>query len=447
MTNVDTRTYREGDEDQIARLLNECFGLFNSFGLTGEKWLRIFELDPGFRKDLAFVAEKDGKIISHVQVIVREMTVGSGAELQVAGIGNVSTLQEHRREGYSTRVMTHALEVAKEKGFPTSALFAGQQAPAHTMYQKLGFTDLYLPVMLFRGAKTPLRWNNEQATLTKSEPRVRIRESDEDDDTSLLQIYEKNCKRYNGLVIRDMKIWKSKFRNSFFYECPFYEEESKPNNILVAETEEGEIIGYAMSCLAKRDKLGHICEVLTIPGREKEAGRPLAERVASNLAEMKSLANMVYSSENTLIDELFRKGSSPAPGVMGAFMLKTLDMKRVIESSFHVAPQMKRHLPGKLSDHKGATTIQIAGGESTTTTFDGGALSVLRGEEKGGEKATFSDYGSFGKLLLGAKSFTELVSEEKVKMSTRGANKRELIRLFETVFPKKPILTCSGDLW
>jgi len=436
---VSIRTYREGDEDEIARLLRECFDSFNSFGLTGEKWLKLFELDPGFRRDLAFVAEKDGKIVSHIQIIEREITVGSAARLQVAGIGNVSTFQEHRREGYSTRVLTHALKVVKEKGFPASALFAGQLAPAHTMYQKLGFTDMYLPVMLFRGAKAPLRCNN-QVMSTPARQKVEIRESDERDDQSLLGIYEKNCSIHNGLVIRDKKTWKSKFRDSFFYECPFYEEESKPNSILVAETEEGEIIGYAMSCLAKRDKLGHICEVLTLPRREKEAGRPLAEQVISNLAKMKSLANMVYSSENTLIDQLFRKGSSPALGVIGGFMLRTLDIKSVLESSFHITPQT-------LSDLRKTITIQVSGGETVRVRLDEGAVSVHRSGEKGGDKVTFSDYGSLGKLLLGAKSFAELVSEEKVKISTSGAEKSELIRLFETAFPKKPILTCSGDLW
>jgi len=246
MNEMTVRTYREGDEDEIARLLRECFDSFNSFALTGEKWLKISEFDPGFRKDLAFVAEKDGKIVSHAQVIVREITVGSAGRLKVAGIGNVSTFQEHRREGYSTRVLAHALEVVKEKGFPASALFAGQLGPAHTMYQKLGFADVYLPAMLFRGVKAPLRWNNE-VMPTQSGQKLEIRESDERDDQSLLGIYEMNCSTHNGLVIRDMKTWKSKFRDSFFYECPFYEEESKPNNILVAETEQGEIIGYAMS--------------------------------------------------------------------------------------------------------------------------------------------------------------------------------------------------------
>jgi predicted acetyltransferase len=446
MNDLIVRTYREGDEDEIARLLNECFDSFKSFALTGEKWLKISELDPGFRKDLAFVAEKDGKIVSHVQIIAREITVGSAARLQVAGIGNVSTSREYRRTGISTKLSMHALQVAKERGFPASALFTSPQIPAHRIYLRIGFTDVYSPVFLLRALKSPLKWGNDKAKPTLSQRKVKIRESNESDDPSLLKIYEKNYDAYNGLAVRNLKEWKSKFRNRFFYECPFYEESPESSNLVVADADAGEVVGYAMSCFTQRDKLGHVCEVMSLPGWEKEAGLLLAERLLSDLAEAKPASLLIYSSENTLVDRLFREGSSPLEGV-NVFMFKILNVKALMESLFHLTSPARKFVSQVFQDWRGAIILQIAGGESVTMKFDGETTSIREGEERSGEKVTFSDPESFAKILFGGKSFMDLIIEKKVNVSMDHAKRGEVVKILEKTFPKKPILTCPSDKW
>ncbi len=444
MNNAIIRTYREGEEDEIAKLLGECFDSYKSSGLTGAMWLRIFEFDPGYRKDLAFVAEKDGKIVSHVQLVVRDLKVGSGATLRVAGIANVSTLRDFRREGISTKLLMHAINDAMEQGFPSTALFTGAQIPAHRIYLKLGLTDIYFPVLLLRGTKAPLGWNHQKTKRKSSKQKVEIRESNENDDSSILRIYEKNCYAHNGLAVRDMGTWKSKYRKLFVYECPFYEEKPKPSNVLVAE-EEGEIIGYAVSGFAKRDKLGHICEVLTLPDRELEAGRPLAEHIVSNLANEKPVSNMVYSSKGALIDELFRKGSSPLEGI-SVFMYRTLNVKAVLESSFPETYPDDGKRPEGLWDNNGAIAVRIGDEEIVTMKYDGKKMSVIKGEESR-EKVVFADHDAFAKLLFGAMSLEELVNEGKVKLSLHDVKPNRVVGFLDTAYPKKPIHTCPADLW
>jgi putative acetyltransferase len=445
LSNAIIRTYREGDEDEIARLLSECFDSYKSSGLTGGMWLKIFEFDPGYRKNLAFVAEKDGKIVSHVQLVVRDLKVGPGATLRVAGIANVSTLRDFRRDGISTKLLMHAINGAEEQGFPCTALFTGAQIPAHRIYLKLGLTDVYFPVLLLRGTKAPLGWSDHETKRKSSEQEVEIRESNENDDSSILRIYEKNCNAHNGLVVRDMDTWKSKYRKLFVYECPFYEEKPKPSNVLVAEGEEGEVIGYAVSGFAKRDKLGHICEVLTLPNRELEAGRPLAEHVVSNLTNEKPVSNIVYSSKGTLIDELFREGSSPLEGV-SVFMYRTLNVKAVLESSFPATYPADGKHPEGLWDNKGAIAVRIGDEETVTIKYDGKDMSVVEGGESR-EKVVFADHDAFAKFLFGAMSLGELVNEGKVKLSLHNVKPSRVVRLLDTAYPKKPIHTCPGDLW
>jgi hypothetical protein len=246
------------------------------------------------------------------------------------------------------------------------------------------------------------------------------------------------------LAIRDKETWKRKFRNLFVYECPFYEEESRPENILVAEREGDGIIGYAMSCIAKRDKFGHICEVLTMPGREWEAGRPLAEHLLSNMEKLKPLIIMIYSSEHILTDQLFRKGSTPLTGA-GVFMFKTIDLKDTIESAIRGGPEAKKRVHQRSWGERGSITIRIAGGQCATVRL-GDELLVTE-EEESNEAVTFADHESFASLLFGARSFIELLHEGRVRLSSFDAKLSQATSLFEDFFPKKPVMTFPADFW
>jgi predicted N-acetyltransferase YhbS len=442
---MNIRTYEDGDEDEIAKLLNECFDSFRSSSLTGETWLKVFDFDTGYRKDLAFVAEKDGRIVSHVQLVERDLTVGRAATLKIAGIANVSTLRDHRRDGISTKLIAHAIEDAKEQGFPATALFTGAQIPAHRIYQRLGLTDVYFPVLLLRGAKTPLVWITDKSKPQITKRGIRIRESEEKDDPSIVKVYERNYNVCNGFAVRRMDTWKSKFRKLLVYECPFYEEEPKPSNILVAEAEDGEIIGYAVSVLARRDKLGHVCEVLTNPGEGMQAGRPLAERVLSNLSEEKPVSNIIYSSNETLIDALFRRGSTLVEGV-SVFMHKTLDLNATLESSLQPILSPEANHIRNMWDDIGPIAISISGESIATVNCAGESISTDQGRESRHE-IKFEDNDSFAKLLYGARSLKELLSDNKIKLSLRDTTPTKVINLFEAIYPRKPVLTCPGDWW
>jgi len=88
------RRYREGDETGITGLLRTCFRTFRSWGIGPEDWLGFEESDYGFNRRNALVAEADGAIVGHVQVVHRRLHVGS-ALLDTCGIANVSTHPEY----------------------------------------------------------------------------------------------------------------------------------------------------------------------------------------------------------------------------------------------------------------------------------------------------------------------------------------------------------------
>ncbi len=134
------RTYQHGDEDGIARLINESFDTFREWGLTPEKWLLYQDIDPGFNRSMAFVAEEDGKIVSHVQVIRRD--VNFGKFIPVSGIANVCTDPSYRSRGLATQLLKEALSNAS-KWSSISALDTTYASGAHRLYRGLGYSPFH----------------------------------------------------------------------------------------------------------------------------------------------------------------------------------------------------------------------------------------------------------------------------------------------------------------
>ena len=95
---------------------------------------------PGFKKENAFVAEDNGKIVGHVQVVERELYFGNF--VRAAGIANVCADPDYRNKGISTQLMTYVMEqVSKE--YPLAALDTGYGTSAHRIYPRVGFSPFH----------------------------------------------------------------------------------------------------------------------------------------------------------------------------------------------------------------------------------------------------------------------------------------------------------------
>lgn len=86
--------------------------------------------------------DASGRIVSAVDVFLREMNDAQGQPKLVGGIGSVATLEEHRKHGLSGRLLEQAIEVMEREGCAWSFLFTG----VHHHYERYGWF------------KTPLRY-------------------------------------------------------------------------------------------------------------------------------------------------------------------------------------------------------------------------------------------------------------------------------------------------
>ncbi len=136
--------YRVAGSDElqdVSEVLRSSFPVYDRIKLDPEYLRNIAEIDPGVRKGLTYVAELNGRIVSTLQVVHRELSVYPSF-LPVAGIANVATLPQYRGQGLARNLVSYALHDLRDRGYSATALFVGYGEPAHRIYRRLGYHDI-----------------------------------------------------------------------------------------------------------------------------------------------------------------------------------------------------------------------------------------------------------------------------------------------------------------
>lgn len=121
---ADIRRLRESDLSQAHQLSTTA-----GWNQTRSDWKRLLNFDP----DGCFCIEEDG------QVLTTTTAIRYGTQL--AWIGMVLTLPEHRGRGLAKRLMTHALTWLDSNGVTRAMLDATEMG--QPLYEKLGFIADY----------------------------------------------------------------------------------------------------------------------------------------------------------------------------------------------------------------------------------------------------------------------------------------------------------------
>jgi len=106
------------------------------------QWYRRNKVLP----ERIFIGEAEGKPVSSVEVVFKQLHMGEGVYSKTGGISGVCTDSDYRKKGIVTNLMKLSLEYAKNSGVSNASLYTGLDIPAHRIYQRLGFID----VMTFR---------------------------------------------------------------------------------------------------------------------------------------------------------------------------------------------------------------------------------------------------------------------------------------------------------
>lgn len=86
-------------------------------------------------------AQVAGKEVSRLFILPRQIQVGPGAAVRMAGIAGVGTDRAFRRQGLARRVYARAMAEIAREGYSCSGLFTGTAIVAHRLYREFGFSD------------------------------------------------------------------------------------------------------------------------------------------------------------------------------------------------------------------------------------------------------------------------------------------------------------------
>jgi len=114
------RPFREGDEEQVRKLVGTVFGRF----MGGEYWNWKYPLNPGFDPSLVVVAEKDGRIVGCNHWLQRRFKIDSAREV-VAGLGaDVAVAPDFRNMGVGKALLKFVRTANPSKRYEVMYIFA-----------------------------------------------------------------------------------------------------------------------------------------------------------------------------------------------------------------------------------------------------------------------------------------------------------------------------------
>lgn len=162
---------------------------------------RYLSDDPAFCNENVWIAERDGELVSCVQIFPRRIRVGRYA-VRAGGIGSVFTRKEARAGGVASLLLERATQAMRERDMLVSLLFAARLG----FYGRLGW-------MSWPGSRTLLR---PAAAATTREDRLEIscRPFDAARDLNFIRrIHEAYTGSRPGTVIRDDADWRTTLRS------------------------------------------------------------------------------------------------------------------------------------------------------------------------------------------------------------------------------------------
>jgi len=130
------RHYRKGDEAHLAKIYSECF-----HPTTPRRIKQEYRLNKTLPEQV-FIGEVDGKPVSCVEIVSKQLHLGEGVYLKTSGISGVCTDSDYRHKGIVTNLMKQSLNHAENSGISNSSLYTGLDIPAHRIYTRLGFVDI-----------------------------------------------------------------------------------------------------------------------------------------------------------------------------------------------------------------------------------------------------------------------------------------------------------------
>jgi len=426
------RKYKEGDEEGIVDLLKTCFRTYNTWNISVEDWLSYEKTDYGFKRELALVAEHNGKIIGHVHIVLRKIRIGESF-IDIGGIANVSTHPNYRGQRIATKLMSLAIKTCHELQPPLSSLLTGYASPAYHIYRKLGYTNTFF-LYEYIGTRDKIEKAIHKLSISQE---IVFDELKEEHLEQAMKIYGKWSTKYNGMAYRPLEYWKERILKKTYYYSFFYDE--KEAGLRIIAKKDNKIIGYALALLGHKTKRpywprdsGVVLEVATISNKYL---KPLLYEITRRLLKEKVKSIRYMIPYNKSIKEFLRM-LEKAKGAI--YMDYIIDQTKLFKALIPELIKRLKEIPINenisidISSPYGCTTLEIKGNEIK-----------IHNKCNSINKIALTRDG-IAKLVYGVSTINDLICRDEI-IHINVSDKA--LRILRALFPKKQTYISIIDQW
>jgi len=402
------RSAEEADYEEILTMTQEAFRKAADGRSTGKLERNIIEAtvtaDLNFHKGDLRIAEAEGKIVSMMLIIRRQVRIGK-AIVNNAIVAPVATRVGHEKKGYCSLVMRNAINYLKQQEFDITTLWGHPWLYTHYGYS---------PAMV----SPSVAIKPERCRPTEVKDTFTIQPYEETQAKAVTDIYHQNTINQVLAEIRNPE--------------PFEWKVHSPNvEFQTVIDKKGRVIGYYSI------------------SQTAPSGRNLLEIGVANTKACKIIFNksLDYAKEKKLA-ELICPMSPQHPFAQFAYWQNAELRTRASRAGFArilnmttLFCKMKKELESRLNHSEFCNkTLSLAvktGKETTTFLINNGEIIVSTEEEKA-DYTLEASLSSLNPLVTGYKNVHELLDKKEATINSNRATAKNLncVRLIDVLFPK-----------
>ncbi|MFB0502596.1 MAG: GNAT family N-acetyltransferase [Candidatus Bathyarchaeia archaeon] len=352
--------------------------------------------DPNFQKGDLRVVEADGRIVSMMMIVRRQLRIGK-AIVKGAIVAPVATHPDYERKGYCSAVMRNAIQYMKAQGFDITTLWG-----IPWLYPHYGYSPSMLKTHLFI---------NPERTRPLEKVSAHFHSLAESDLEKITQIYHSNTATRTCAEIRSPKMWE-------------WEPRSSGARIEVLTDSKGEVIGYRALGTDWGRPCAHEVGILN-----DEACAPLLNSLleTAKKKQLKDFYCIIHPDHPFARFAFWHDGEMRINRGGGAGMARVLNLLSLLTK---MDKEFERRLHHS-EFHDSEFTFKISSDEeSASLDVNHGSVSVSTDIVKG-DCELLIPLVSLNPLVTGFKGVNDLVDDPNVDV--KGG--RRALRLIEVLFP------------
>ena len=240
-----------------------------------DKFMRLY-FNQVYRDENALVIERDGRVLSSLQMIPYTMTF-CGEEIPAAYIAGVSTLPSEQGKGLMKELLQQAFKEMEQRNIAVAVLIPAEKW-LFGFYRSQGFKEVFEYAL-----KVYTRHK-----YTEIEQGLVVVEQDEDVDEQVFAFFDRKLRERKSCVlhspedlttiIKDMKLSKGK--------------------VFVAYNSEKQPVGMAFACRPEKESVPKSTLIKEILHDDERSKRHLLFEVTQQFRVHKALYRMPYQSDN-----------------------------------------------------------------------------------------------------------------------------------------------------